>query len=277
MKDGKYYFPRKDRKNVEYIEINIERDKFKLLRIVPYGSCYKIELVYEKEIPEKTSYNDNYVSIDLGVNNLATLTNNIGIQPIIINGRILKSINQYYNKLQAKAMSYVGKGSSNRIQRIRAKRNNIVENHMHKVSRYIIKYCIENNLDNIIIGRNENWQRGSNIGAKNNQAFVQIPFENLIKKIQYKAEKNGIRVSVISEEYTSQSSFLDNDLLPNHSGSYEFSGKRKNRGLYKTNSGKLINADVNGSYNILRKRIPEFQCDNRIEGVALRPVKLNIA
>jgi putative transposase len=275
--DGRYYFPRRDREKIEYIGTNITKDKFKLLMIVPYGNCYKIELVYEKEILEKEEYNNSYIAIDLGINNLATLTNNTGMRPVIINGKILKSINQYYNKLQSKAMSYVGTGSSNRIQRIRTKRNNIVENHLHKVSKHIIEYCKENNFDNIIIGYNPDWQRNSNIGSKNNQLFVQIPFAELIRKIQYKAEENGVRVFLVHEEYTSQSSFLDNDILPDHSGSYEFSGKRKSRGLYKTNSGTLINADVNGSYNILRKRIPEFKCDDRIEGVALRPVKFNVA
>lgn len=277
FKDGKYYFPRKDREKVEYVETNVPKEKFKLLRIIPYGNCYKILIIYEKEILEKTEFNDNYISIDLGVNNLATLTNNTGLRPVIINGKVLKSINQYYNKLSSRALSYIGKGTSNRLKRIQTKRNNIVETHLHRASHYLVKYCLENDFDNIIIGLSSDWQRNSNIGAKNNQLFVQIPFAELIRKIQYKAEENGIRVFLVSEEYTSQSSFIDNDVLPSQSGNYEFSGKRKNRGLYKTKNGKLINADVNGSYNILRKRIPEFACNDEVEAISLRPIKLNVA
>jgi putative transposase len=277
FQNNKYYFPRRDRKKIEYIETNIHKSDFRLLRIVPYGNCYKIEIVYTKEVKEKEVYNNNYLSIDLGVNNLATLTNNIGIQPIIINGKILKSINQYYNKLQAKAMSYIRRGTSNRIKKINTRRDNIVNTHLHKISRYIIQYCLTNNIDNIIIGRNQDWQRNSNIGRKNNQSFVQIPFEDLIKKISYKAEENGIKVITTSEEYTSKSSFIDNDMLPNKFGNYKFSGKRIERGLYKSKDGILINADVNGSFNILRKCIPEFVYNDRIEGVSLHPIKCNIA
>jgi putative transposase len=275
--EGKYYFPRKDCKKTDYIETNITRENFKLLRIVPYGNCYKIELVYEKEIEEKLDYNNNYIAIDLGINNLATLTNNIGIQPIAINGKIIKSINCYYNKLRSKAMSYIGKGTSNRIKRIDTKRNNIISTHFHKISRYIINYCLTNNIENIIIGRNKDWQRNSNIGKKNNQLFVQIPFEDLIKKIFYKAEESGIRVIIISEEYTSKSSFIDNDILPTKFDDYEFSGQRIKRGLYKSKDGILINADINGSYNILRKCIPEFVYNNdRIKGISLYPIRQNI-
>jgi putative transposase len=276
FKNNKYYFPRRDCKKTDYIETNIDKNNFKLLRIVPYGNCYKIELVYKKEIKEKTKYNNNYVAIDLGINNLATLTNNIGSQPIVINGKILKSINCYYNKLRAKALPYIGKGSSNRTERIDIKRNNIVNTHFHKISRYIINYCLTNNIENIIIGRNIDWQRNSNIGKKNNQVFVQIPFEDLIKKICYKAEENGVKTIIISEEYTTKSSFIDNDILPDYSGDYKFSGKKIKRGLYKSKNEILINSDVNGSYNIMRKRIPEFKYDDRIKGISLYPIRQNV-
>jgi putative transposase len=277
FKDNKYYFPRKDHKKIEFIETNIIRENFKLLRIIPYGDCYKIEIIYKKEIEEKLDYNNNYIAIDLGIDNLATLTNNIELQPIVINGRILKSINCYYNKLRSKALSYIGKGTSHKIRRIDTKRNNIINTHFHKISRYIINYCIKNNVENIIIGRNKDWQRGSNLGKKNNQIFVQIPFEDLIKKIFYKAEENGIRVIIISEEYTSKSSFIDDDIIPTIFGDYEFSGRRIKRGLYKSKKNILINSDVNGSYNILRKCIPEFVYNNdRIKGISLYPIRQNI-
>jgi putative transposase len=274
--NDKYYFPRKDREKREFIETKINKKYFRLLRIVPYGNCYKIEIVYQKEIEEKQNCNNNYLAIDLGVNNLATLTNNIGLQPIVINGKILKSINCYYNKIRSKAMSYIGKGTSSRIKKMDFKRNNIVNNHLHKISRWIVNYCLKNNIDNIVIGRNQDWQRNSKMGKKNNQLFVQIPFEDLIKKISYKAEENGIRIKIIPEQYTSKSSFIDNDIIPEKFGNYDFFGNRINRGLYKSKNGMLINADVNGSYNVLRKCNPEFKYDDRIEGISLYPIRLNI-
>lgn len=273
FKDNKYYFPNRESIKKEYIETRIHKKDFKLLRIVPFGNCYKIEIIYQKETLEKTNTNNNYLAIDLGIDNLATLTNNIGLQPIVINGRILKSINCYYNKIRAKALSYIGKGISNRLKRIDTKRNNIIATYMHKVSREIINYCQTHNIDNVVIGRNQDWQRNSNIGRKNNQNFTQIPFEILIKNILYKGEELGIKVIIISEEYTSISSFIDNDPI---SKSDKFSGKRIKRGLYQSKNKILINSDVNGSYNILRKCNPEFRYDDRIKGTSLYPIRLNI-
>jgi putative transposase len=274
FKDGKYWFPKMlDFEFKNYIETNIEKKDFVLLQIIPCGNCYKISIIYKESLEEKESYNERYLSIDLGINNLATLTNNIGLRPIVINGRILKSINVYYNKLFSQASSYIGRGTSNRIQRITTKRNNIVSGHFHKISRYIINYCLENNIDNIIIGRNKDWKRNVNIGKKNNQIFVQIPFEMLINNLIYKGEEVGIGVKVISEEYTSKASFLDNDEFTK---GFEFSGKRIRRGMYKSKDGILINADVNGSYNILRKCNPEMLWQDEIKGVSLHPVRVNI-
>jgi putative transposase len=147
---------------------------------------------------------------------------------------------------------------------------------MHKISKLIIKYCQENKIDNIVIGRNKDWQRNSNIGKKNNQAFVQIPYENFIAKLKYKAEEAGIRIIVISEQYTSKSSFIDSDPIPEDYGEYEFSGKRINRGLYKSKNNIIINSDVNGSYNILRKCNPEFSYNDGIKGIALYPIRLTV-
>jgi len=276
FRDGKYWFPKKfgkGNKYENYIETDIEKKDFVRLEIIPCGNCYKISIIYHKQIEEKEGYNGNYLGIDLGVNNLATLTNNTGLRPVAINGRILKSVNLYYNKLFAKASSYIGRGSSNRIQRLTTKRNNIVWDYMHKVSRFIINYCLENNIDNIIIGRNKDWQRNSNIGRKNNQVFVQIPFEQLINNLIYKGEDAGIKVKVISEEYTSKASFLEDDEFVK---GYKFSGKRIKRGLYKTKNKILINADVNGSYNILRKGNPEILWKDRIEGVSLHPIRVSV-
>lgn len=272
LKDGKYKFP----KSEHYIETKVNKSDFRQIQIIPFGSCYKIIVVYKKELNDLMLTNDNYLAIDLGIDNLATLTNNIVKQPIVINGKIIKSINKYYNKKLAKYKSFVGNKSSNNIKRITLKRNNIIETHFHKISRFIINYCMENKISNIVIGKNERWKNKSNMSKKQNQTFVQIPFDTLIKQIQYKGEEKGINVITINEQYTSKSSFIDNDPIPTNFKEYEFSGKRIKRGLYESGSGTLINADVNGSYNILRKCNPQFKYNERIEGISLYPVRLNI-
>lgn len=273
FKEGKYHFS----KSNHFIETKVTKENFVQMQIIPCISHYKITMVYKKEVIKDNKLNNSYLAIDLGIDNLATLTNNIGLQPIVINGRILKSINQYYNKKLAQAMSCVGRRSSNRIKRISLNRDNIVQNYLHHASRYIINYCTNNKISHIVIGNNKDWQRNSNMGKKNNQKFVQIPFTMLIQQLQYKAENIGIDVRIIEEQYTSKASFIDNDEIPVKFAKYDFSGKRVKRGLYKSSNGTLINADVNGSYNILRKCNPEFKHDDRIEGIGLYPIRLNIA
>jgi putative transposase len=248
---------------------------FKGVRIVPKGDTYNMEIMYGAKVLHNEQLNkDAYIGIDLGLSNLATITNNIGLKPIIINGRPLKSINQYYNKKKATMQSQLPfinvskynkeskkyeiqkcqRSSSKSIETLTRKRNNKIENYMHKASAYIINYCIENKIGNIVIGKNDNWKKGINIGKVNNQNFVSVPFNKLIEMITYKSENHGIKVHIVDEAYTSKASFLDLDEIPNlQDGEIPtFSGQRTNRGLYKTKN-TIINADVNGSYNILRK------------------------
>lgn len=273
LKDGKFKFPLTN----DFIETNVTKEQFRQIQIVPYGTCYKICVIFRQEIEENNKRNENYLAIDLGIDNLATLTNNIGLSPIIINGKILKSINQYYNKKIAKLRSYVGNKTSNRIKKLSFKRNNIVDTHFHKISRFIVNYCTSNKIDNIVIGRNKDWQRDSKMSKKVNQTFTQIPYEKLIKQLKYKSEEMRIKVIILEEQYTSKSSFIDNDPIPTRFGEYEFSGKRIKRGLYISKYGTLINADINGSYNILRKCNSQFKYEEGIEGISLIPFRLNIA
>ena len=257
-----------------------------LVRIVPKASHYIIEVVYKKEIKEMNDEVKNIASIDLGLNNLITLTNNIGLPPIAINGRILKSINQYYNKKTSELQSIAKKSNkqwtTKRIQKITLKRNNKVKDQMHKVSRFIIDWCIEKEIDTLVIGKNENWKNEINIGKRNNQNFVMIPHSTLIHQLQYKGKNEGIKVIITEESYTSKSSFLDNDPLPKYKEGQKnevvFSGKRIKRGLYKSGNSTLINADVNGSYNIGRKVFPNlyFKNNEGIKDVGLHPVKISI-
>lgn len=276
--------------------------KLQEVRIVPRGINYNLEIVYS--IPRETNNlidKNKCLAIDLGISNLATLTNNIGLEPIIINGRKLKNINQLYNKQRAKYKSlqpFVTKarydrkkginvvekkqiGDTKKLKRITNKRNRRVKDYLHKTSKWIIDYCLKNKIGTIVIGKNTDWQRNSNIGATNNQNFVTIPYSQLIEMIKYKAEFVGIEVIEQEESYTSKASFLDNDEIPvfdkNNKQEYIFNGKRIKRGLYKTSKGYLINADVNGSLNIMRKFNSELTKSIKISDVLKYPRIVNVA
>ena len=234
---------------------------------------YIIEIVYKQE--EKAFKDGNNVlGIDLGINNLAACISNNG--SFLINGKPLKSINRYYNKKKAKLMSYIGnRGVSNRIIQLTNKRNNKVNNFLHKASRRVINYCLTNDVSKIVIGYNEGWKRNIKIGKVNNQKFVGIPFLKLVTQIEYKGKLEGIEVIRQEESYTSKCSFLDNEDIKKHT---KYVGKRVKRGLFKTKLGKLINADINGAGNILKKSNSQWIFNlERIEGFAVNPKKLLIA
>ena len=208
---------------------------------------------------------------------MTATSNGTGTLPFIVNGKPLKSINQYYNRTKAILQSYIGdKGTSKRILKLTHKRNNMVQNYLHHASRFVVNYCQKHNIGKIVIGKNKNWKNGINIGKRNNQHFVSIPFNTLIQQINYKAEEVGIQTIITEESYTSKASFLDNDHIPVYEKGikHKFSGRRVKRGLYKSMNGRLLNADINGSYNILKKAIPDVFNDG-IEGLGLIPVKIN--
>lgn len=187
-----------------------------------------------------------------------TITSNV-FKPIIINGKPVKSINQYYNKKIASnkslIMSNFNAYTSKLIKNLYARRDYKIKDYFHKASKMVIDILLSNNISTLVIGKNKNWKQGVNLGKITNQNFVQIPFNKLIDMLKYKAETYGIKVVVISESYTSKSSFLDLDKIPNYKKgkTHKFSGRRIKRGLYKSKEGLLLNADVNGSLNILRK------------------------
>ncbi|UZQ50439.1 RNA-guided endonuclease InsQ/TnpB family protein [Clostridium kluyveri] len=191
--------------------------KLQQVRIKPLGSKYLIEIVYQKEIGNLEFESKNICSIDLGLDNLPTLTNNAGIIPVIINGKPLKSINQYFNKQKSKIVSIL-KTNNNKdwcrsLDILTTKRNNKVKNYLHKASKIIIDYCIKNNFDTIVIGNNKGWKQEVNLGSRNNQNFVGIPYHIFIQMIAYKAENVGIKVIITEESYTSGTSFLDGNCL----------------------------------------------------------------
>ena len=254
------------------------------VRIKPLGSRYLLEVVYKKEVEDLSEADsDKIIGIDLGLNNFATIANNIGLKPIIINGRILKSINQLYNK-KLSFLKKILKKETNRDwsinqDKLTTKRNNQIKDYIHKASAYIIDYCKKWKIDTIVVGNNKHLKTGIDHGDKNNQNFVSIPFLMFIEQLQYKAEENSIKCFVTEESYTSKSSFLDNDFLPvfdeKFEGIHEFSGSRIKRGLYRSSNGTLVNADVNGAFNIIKKVFPDISADG-IAGVGLNPVKIRL-
>jgi len=252
------------------------KNKLIEIQVIPTKTTkYKINIIYDYKEEELKKDNNQYCSVDLGINNLMTVTSNKrGIQPLVINGKPLKSINQYYNKTKAKYQSELPKNihTSERINKLTFKRNNKINDYLHKASDYIIKFCLKNELNTLIIGYNEFWKQKVNIGDVNNQKFVQIPFDKLLFMLEYKCEKHGINMTTHEESYTSKCSFLDNELIGKHD---EYLGKRIKRGLFKTKIGILINSDVNGSYNIMRKVFPKAFADG-IEGVAVHPYRVNL-
>ena len=233
---------------------NVKMIKFVYDEVNDLIKCFKI---YEVERPKLKKDNSRYFSIDPGLNNIVSIYNNIGIRPLLYNGRPIKSINQYYNKTNAKLRSELPYNikSSKRLKQLSLKRANKIDYEMHKISTHIINEAVKNNISKIIIGNNVGWKNEINIGRRNNQNFVNIPHTKLFNQLLHKGLLNGIEVIFTEESYTSKASFFDKDELPvyGENDNYKFSGKRISRGLYKDSKGNLWNADLNGGGNIMRK------------------------
>ena len=211
------------------------------VRFIPRGSCYVMEIVYETEISDTKTESNRIASIDLGVDNLVTMTNNIGLNPIIINGKGIKSINQYYNKRLAKEKSLLkirhGKDWSKKLDAITFKRYQRIKNYMHNASSYIVKWCVENDIDTLVVGKNKEWKQNASMSKGSNQKFVDIPYQMLLQQLKYKCENVGIKYIETEESYSSGTSFLDGEepIKQNYDKS-----RRIERGLFKSNSGLLI-------------------------------------
>lgn len=272
LKNGYIHFPQK--MNGFTIKTNLKN--FQQVRIIPKNNKFVIEIVYNKRIEESKEDNNRYVSIDLGLDNLATLTNNCNISPVIISGRKIKSINQYYNKQMshyreiAKRMNNLD--HTNRMNRLTNKRNNLIDDLIHKASRSIINYTLSCGANTIVIGNNKKWKQKSKMSSKVNQNFISIPHSKLIHQIKYKAKIIKINVITTEESYTSGTSFIDNELPIEEN--YNKS-RRVYRGLFKSNTGKLINADVNGSLQIMKKVFPNA-FSHGIEGYGFNPIRVGL-
>lgn len=270
--DGYVHFVKKI---IEPIKTNVKSDELVQVRIIPQATCFVVEVIYERKEVDLGLDKDNFLSIDLGLNNLCSCISNVESNSFIINGRVMKSVNQWYNKKKAKLMSFIGNvGTSNRIKRITLFRNCWIEDKLHKISRYIVDFCKSNNIGTIIIGLNKEWKNEINIGKQNNQHFVSVPHYKLIDKIVYKAKLLGIEVIIHEESYTSKIDHLAFEPLKKQES---YLGRRKKRGLFQSSIGKLINADINGAIGIGRKVFGDSFIGKIIDsGFVFNPVRVNI-
>ena len=265
-KQGKYNF--KDIRLPHYLPkdsfttLVIGFIRIKEIRIIPKVNArfFEIQYTYEEYIEQKKLNKDKALAIDLGINNLCTCVTSNG-SSFIIDGKRLKSINQWYNKENAKLQSIKDKqGIDNITLRqsiILNNRNNKLNDYMNKAARYIVDYCINNDIGNIVVGYNDSFQKEVSLNKTTKQSFLNIPYGKLRYKLEYLSKLYGINLIKQEESYTSKASFFDKDNIPiyndNNHNAYSFSGQRIKRGLYKTGTNKLINADINGALNIMRK------------------------
>lgn len=260
LSDGTFKLPRK------FNELKIRTNCYKKqgykrvneIKIVSKKYQIEVFVVYTVEVPDFKSDNSRYLSIDLGVDNLAAcVTNDQKLQPFVINGKSLKSINQYYNKksarLKSEAKTKHNLDWTNRLDKLTEKRYRKIEDYLHCASKYLIEYCIHNDINTIIVGKNDRWKDSINMGDRNNQNFVFIPHARFIDMIKYKGQISGISVVCTEESYTSGTSFIDNE-SPNKK--FYKKSRRIHRGLFKSNEGLLINADINGAHQIMKKAVP---------------------
>src|SRR5215471_17572939 len=274
------------------IEVKTQQDPKQIdqVRIVPRTGHYVVEVVYSKA-PVQAHVDPAFcVAIDLGVTNLAAITSNReGFIPRLVNGRTLKARNQWYNKRMKELKLCLPKADRERVtkqmEQLTNKRNRQINHYLHAASKRIIDFLVKEGVGTIIIGKNPLWKQEAGMGRTNNQNFVSIPHARFIEMLSYKAALVGIQVEIQEESYTSQASFLDLDPIPtykpNDDTEYTFSGKRigRRKRLYRTKDGRIICADVNGSYNILRKRKPDAFSHGDAKGRAayvVQPIRLAV-
>ena len=253
------------------LPIHTNLTSFQQVRLVPKTGYVQVEIIYNKEISDSKLDQTRAIGIDLGLNNLMAITSNIGNISSLVNGRPLKSINQYYNKRKAHLMSLLERGglkSSKRLRRLEMKRMMKIKDYLHKISRRVVELMYNNNIGTCFIGHNKDWKQEINIGSRNNQNFVFIPYSLLINMLRYKIEEKGGVLVELNEAYTSKCSFLDNEEICKHE---VYKGKRVKRGLFLSSNKKALNADINGSLNILKRGMGY---SFKFEDVFFRPRKI---
>jgi len=262
---------------------HISANKIKEIRIIPIvnGKKFKIQYVYEIEEENLNLNQSETLAIDIGLENLATCISTVGTS-FLMNGRAIKSINRLWNKRRAELQSRLPKNqhTSNLIRRLTLKRNNRVNDCIKKTARYIVNHCIENNIGTIVCGYNPDFKRGINLGRKTNQQFTQISFGSLREQLENLCRRYGMNYLEQEESYTSKASFLDLDEIPKYNADnpkeYQFSGKRIKRGLYQSSDGRIVNADINGAANILRKSSRNFDFEKLSRGLLASPLRIKL-
>ena len=247
------------------ISSKLEYDSIQQVRFVKVANGYECKIIYKKPVLEVKNDNHRYLAVDFGINNLMAVGSNV-IEPVLVKGHVLKSFNRYFNKRKAELQTMLDTtkneqqrvGLQRKIDCLSQKRKNKVNDFLHKASSWLINHAVSNNINTLVIGYNKGWKKDVDLGAVNNQKFVNIPYYRLLAMIKYKAALIGINVIVTEESYTSKCSFLDTEDIRKHD---VYKGKRIYRGLFKSSSGKIINADINGALNILRKVIGNFNFD----------------
>jgi putative transposase len=277
---GKRVFQQKGLLQPSQLDITVQTQQksFDQVRIIPRKTHYVVEVVYTLELEAANQLDPTCVAgLDIGLNNLAAVTSNQpGFVPFLVNGRPLKALNQGFNKEKARLQSRLPKGqyTSKRIQALTDKRNRQVKQYLHTASHRIIERLLEAGIGTLIIGKNDGWKQAINLGKRTNQNFVFIPYAQFIDMLTYKAQLAGMQVFVTEESYTSKCSFLDGEAIEKH---IHYAGRRMKRGLFVASDGRTINADVNGSYNIIRKVIPDAWAGKGIGGAVVHPVRLTPA
>jgi putative transposase len=254
-------------------------EKLKEVHIIPRAVGYVLEIVYDKIINAPKKDKRIVAGIDLGVRNLATIVDNTGSKPVVVKGGAVKSIIQFYQKERARLQNIYDLQKQDKqgmkMKRLADKYEKKMHDYLHKVSNAIIEHLNSRGIGLLVIGYNDDWQRNSNIGKRNNQMFSMIPYSKLTNILQYKAEENGIKVVLQEESHTSVCSFFDNELIEHHG---KYVGKRKG-GLFRTAKGHVVNADVNGAFDIVKKAVPNaFQkwIADGIEGAVGHPLRLKV-
>ena len=266
-------------------------DKIKQIQINPQATSYQVVVTYQMLI-RKEPINDlgdtlkRILGVDLGTNNLLACANNVGLTPFVISGRTMKSLNRFYNKATADAKNLLPRyftpdgtkkcrGTSKKMRLQWEKRDRQLQDYLHKMSKFLVDYCLYHNLDTLVIGYNQGWKQDVNLGSKNNQNFVYLPFRRFVDILKYKCADAGIIFRETNESYTSKCSFLDNEPLQHQE---KYLGRRIKRGLFRSSQGYILNADINGALNIIRKVFPnafDSFAGKWDRGCGLHPVKLS--
>lgn len=276
IKDGYFILEKNVKIRIpQYDKYGKYLSSFNQVRVIVKPTYFKIEIVYSRDAENADLNYEEYSSIDLGIDNIVTLGAGCS-QPILISGRQVKSINQYFNKRLAKYQSIKDlqnvKRQTKRIGKLYSDRENRLNDIFHKISRFIVNYLVYNKIGNLVIGYNANWKDSVSLGRKTNQKFVQIPYLKLINYLKYKCELVGVKLVLHEESYTSKCDALSLESVCKHES---YSGKRVKRGLFQSSVGRLVNADVNGMLNILRKVVGDSYVSRIIDnGLLFNPVKV---